>query len=95
MFAEERELGAQHGIFTLAVGWKTADKAAGTPNDESFEAFVNAAMPGELEKAKAEVGDSKVRQGRWLGSTTQCPQEVSDLYGELVAALGQRGLADY
>lgn len=64
MFVEERELGAQHGIFTLAVGWKTADKAAHTPNDENFEAFVNAVMPGELDKAETEVGDSKVRQGR-------------------------------
>jgi AAA domain, putative AbiEii toxin, Type IV TA system len=94
MFADERKLGAQVGIFTLARGWKTADKAAGTANEESFEAFVEAVAPGKLRQAEAEVGDSKVRRGRWLGTAVTCPPEVADLYGQLITALGQRGLTE-
>jgi len=93
MFTDQRRLGAQSGIFTLARGWKTADKATKTPNDESFESFVEAVAPGMLGKAKAEAGDSKVRQGRWLGTMAPCPREVTGLYGQLITALGQRGLA--
>jgi energy-coupling factor transporter ATP-binding protein EcfA2 len=92
MFTDERKLGAQAGIFTLARGWKTADKTAKTPNDESFEAFVEAVAPGKLGLAEADVGDSKVRRGRWLGAMVACPSGVTDLYGRLITALGQRGL---
>ncbi len=92
MFADERKLGARSGIFTLARGWKTADKATKTSNDESFEAFIDAVAPGELDKAKADVGDSKVRQGRWLGAVVPCPPQVTNLYEQLITALGQRGL---
>ena len=92
MFTDERKLGAQHGILTLAVGWKTANKITGTPNDESFEAFVDTVAPGALDGAKAEVGESKVRCGRWLGMNIPCPQQASGLYEQLIAALDQRGL---
>jgi energy-coupling factor transporter ATP-binding protein EcfA2 len=92
MLTDERKLGAGYGIFTLAVGWKTADKTAGTPNDESFEAFIDAVAPGLLDQAKAEVGESKVRRGRWLGANAPWPQQVGDLYRQLVTALDQRGL---
>ena len=68
-FTEERELGKQQGIFTLARGWTTSSKASNTPGDESFESFVEAVAPGKLRQAETEVGDSKVRKGRWLGTT--------------------------
>jgi hypothetical protein len=90
-FAEERELGEQQGIFTLARGWTTADKASKTPGDESFEAFVEAVAPGKLSQAETEVGDSKVRKGRWLGATLVCPTEVANLYSRIITALGQHG----
>lgn len=93
MFADERDLAARSGIFTLALGWKTADKTAKTPGDESFEAYLNAAAPGKLDQAKTEAGDSKVRRGRWLGTEVECPAEVVALYPQLLAALRQRGLA--
>lgn len=92
VFTEERELGERYGIFTLARGWKTADKAARTPNDESFEAFVEAVAPGMLDQAEAEVGGSKVRRGRWLGTNVACPPDVSDLYGNVITALDAKGL---
>jgi len=92
-FADEQALGAQSGIFTLARGWKTADKAAGTANNESFEFFLESVAPGALGNAKAEVGDSKVRQGRWIADAIQCPGKVTSLYQQLVDALGSRGLA--
>jgi hypothetical protein len=92
MLTDERKLGSEYGIFTLAVGWKTADKTAGTPNDESFEAFIDAVAPGLLDQAKAEVGESKVRRGRWLGANAPWPQQVGDLYRQLVTTLDQRGL---
>jgi hypothetical protein len=93
MFTDERKMGAKHGIFTFALGWTTADKRAGTPGDESFETFVDSAAPGTLAKAKTEVGDSKVRRGRWIGTNTPWPQRVGELYAQLVAALERQGLS--
>jgi hypothetical protein len=97
LLEDERKLGAEHGIFTLALGWKTRDKKAGTPGDENFEAFVEAVVPGSLNQAEAEVGDSKVRRGRWLGINIPCPQRVGDLYSDLykqvITALEGRGLS--
>jgi Predicted ATP-dependent endonuclease of the OLD family len=92
LFDQERKLGSDHGIFTLARGWTTADKASGTPNDESFEVFVEAEAPGMLAQAQAAVGDSKVRQGRWVGRNAPCPSAVGDLYQSVVTAFRRRGL---
>jgi energy-coupling factor transporter ATP-binding protein EcfA2 len=92
LFDHERKLGSDHGIFTLARGWTTADKTSGTQNDESFEAFIEAQAPGMLAQARAAVGDSKVRQGRWVGRNVPCPPAVRDLYQNLITAFGRRGL---
>ena len=93
LLEDERKLGGEHGIFTLALGWKTRDKKTGTPGDESFEAFVESVTSGTLNEAEAEVGDSKVRQGRWIGTNMPCPERVGDLYEQLIAALERRGLS--
>ena len=90
MFTGERKLGRQHGIFTLARGWTTSSKATKTPGDESFEAFIESVAPGEPRQAENEVGDSKVRKGRWLGANIACPAEVADLYDQLLGALSHR-----
>lgn len=66
MFAEERELGEQHGIFTLARGWTTASKANRTPGDESFEAFIEAVAPGKLRQQKTR--SATARSARAAGS---------------------------
>jgi hypothetical protein len=92
-FDDERKLGGEYGIFSLAVGWNTGDKAMRRPGDESFEAFIDAVAPGTLDQAKAEAGDSKVRRGRWLGTNTPWPRQVGDLYVHLITALEQRGLS--
>ncbi len=92
MFTGERKLGRQHGIFTLARGWTTSSKATKTPGDESFEAFIESVAPGELRQAENEVGDSKVRKGRWLGANIACPAEVADLYDQLLGALSRQGI---
>jgi energy-coupling factor transporter ATP-binding protein EcfA2 len=92
MFTDQRKLGAAYGIFTFAVGWRTANRTAGISNDESFEAFIDAAAPGMLDQARAEVGESKVRRGRWLGANAPWPKQVGDLYKQLARALHQRGL---
>lgn len=92
LFATQRALGREHGIFTLAIGWKTRDKDTGAPNNESFEVFVESVAPGQLARAREAVGESKVRQGRWLADNVGCPQKVSELYVELVKVLEQRGL---
>jgi hypothetical protein len=82
--------GRRHSIFTLAPGWERA-KADGI-SAESFEAFVDAApgLAGQLAAGRAEVGDSKVRIGRWLAETHPCPDAVDRLYGDIVRALGAR-----
>jgi hypothetical protein len=92
LFATQQALGREHGIFTLAIGWKTKDKDTGTPNDESFEVFVESVAPGELALAREAVGESKVRQGRWVGENVTCPEAVGDVYAEVVKTLEQRGL---
>jgi hypothetical protein len=92
-FDHEKALGRAHGVFTLARGWKTADKTAGTSNEESFEVFLEAVTPGKLDEAEEEVGDSKVRKGLWVAENTECPSEVNDLYKSLIEVLRQRGLA--
>ena len=54
---------------------------------ESIEAFFALAVPGQLAKAKQEVGDSKIRKGRWIAQNTPCPPAVNDLYRQVVVAL--------
>lgn len=93
LFDEEKQLGKKHGVHTLALGWTLKDKNAGTANDESFEAFIESVLPGQLALAEDEVGDSKVRRGRWIADNVDCPAEVSTLYKDLVASLKRRGLS--
>ncbi|HWD07625.1 MAG TPA: hypothetical protein VHA57_00885, partial [Actinomycetota bacterium] len=52
---EQVDLGARHGVFTLATSW--------TGNGEAVEGFIEGVAPGKLVDAKAEVGDSKIRKG--------------------------------
>lgn len=92
-FKRQRELGRAHGVFTLARGWTTANKDTGAANDESFEAFVEAVASGKLNKAREEVGESKVRKGIWLGENVPCPSEVRELYDDIVKVLHKRGLS--
>jgi predicted ATP-dependent endonuclease of OLD family len=93
VFDEEKMLGRAHGILTLAEGWKTADKSAGTPNEEGFEVFLESAAPGKLQEAKDAVGNSKVRMGLWIAENVPYPPEVNDLYKQITTVLRQRGLA--
>lgn len=92
LFEMEKRIAGYQGIYTLAPGWSTADKTAGTPNDERFEAFIETILPGRLAQAAGSVGDSKVRQGRWLAARDACPSEVSALYTRALAAFVRRGL---
>jgi len=92
-FDKQKALGREHGILTLAQGWLTADKTAGTPNNESFEAFVESVAPKKLEEAEAEVGDSKVRVGLWVAENVESPAAACELYESVIAALRTRGLA--
>ncbi len=79
LWDEQLALGAQHGVLTLAAGWTRAD--------ESMEAFFERVVPGKLAQAELEVGDSKIRKGRWTALNTPCPSEVDHLYRQVVAAL--------
>jgi ABC-type lipoprotein export system ATPase subunit len=95
VFDEEKALGRTHGVFTLAEGWTTRAKGTkpGTsPDDESFEAFLERVAPGKLNDAEDAVGDSKVRMGLWIAENVTCPPEVSDLYLQIITVLQQRGL---
>ncbi len=86
--------GAKHGIFTLAKGWTRDDRKNGVVGDESFEHFVEDILPGELAKAEAAVGRNKsLRKGRWLAENNPCPEEIDQLYRQLVAALATAGMS--
>ena len=85
LWDEQVALGARHGVFTLTTSW--------TGSGEAVEGFIEGAAPGKLAEAKAEVGDSKIRKGRWVAQQTDCPLEVDDLYRQIVAAL-DRSLVD-
>jgi Overcoming lysogenization defect protein-like, TOPRIM domain len=77
----------RYSIFTLSPGWDRTKTDGVTA--ESFEAFVETApgLAGQLSAAKAEVGNSKVRQGRWLAENHPCPGTVDQLYADIVHAL--------
>lgn len=79
-FTELREIGARHGVFTLATGWDSST--------ESFETYADTAAPGRLDEAAQLVGKSKVRQGRHVASMTDCPPEVDKLYASLLYRFG-------
>lgn len=79
-FGELRDLAENSGIFTLAEGWD--------PSDESFEAYLDTAAPGQLADAAKIVGRSKPRQGRHVASATECPDAINALYGKLLRRLG-------
>jgi predicted ATPase len=89
------ELGRACGIFTLAKDWRTTPPSPDLPGPESFEAFLDQAMPGVRLRAKEKVEDSKARQGIWLGEQQRCPDEVADLYSSILAALARRGSVVY
>jgi len=85
LWDEQVDLGVRHGVFTLATSW--------TGSAEAVEAFIESAAPGKLAEARAEVGGSKIRKGRWVAQQTDCPSEVDDLYCQIVDAL-DRALVD-
>ena len=85
LFEEQKEIGRENNVFTLAPGWTARDRQAGTASNESFEAFLETVDIGKLNEAETAVGSSKVRQGRWLAENLDCPTEVSTLYADLVA----------
>ncbi len=77
----------RYGIFTLAPDWDRT-KTDGI-SAESFEAFVEATpgLAGQLAAARAEVGDSKVRKGRWLAENHPCPAAIDELYADVLRTL--------
>ena len=79
LWDEQVDLGARQGVLTVTTSW--------TGSGEAVEGFIEGAAPGKLAEAKAEVGDSKIRKGRWVAQQTDCPAEVDDLYRQIVAAL--------
>jgi hypothetical protein len=87
-FTEVVDEARRHGIFTLAPSWDREKNESGVPA-ESFEAFVEGS-PGltcQLAAARAEVGNSKARQGCWLAETHPCPPAVNALYKDIIQLL--------
>ena len=92
-FEDLKTLGRKQGIFTFAQGWRTRDKNRfGDQGDESFEAFLETVVPGKLQEAGREVGESKVRKGLWIAENAECPDAVLEIYKEIVLVLRRRGL---
>jgi len=85
LWEEQVGLGARHGIFTLTTSW--------TGSAEAVEGFIECVAPGKLAEAKAEVGESKIRKGRWVAQQTDCPAKIDDLYRKIIATL-DRALVD-
>jgi len=87
-FVDVKKEASRHRVFTLAPDWDRAKDENGI-TAESFEGFIRSApgLTGQLALARAEVGTSKVRQGRWLAETHACPSAVDQLYTEIVKAL--------
>ncbi len=86
-FEEVAAVGRDDGVFTLASGWTRADKKNGIVGDESFEAFAEGVVPDKFAEAKQLFPLSKVRRGRWLAENASCPDEVNDLYRQVLNAL--------
>jgi hypothetical protein len=86
-FADVTGEARRYGIFTLAPDWDRT-KTDGI-SAESFEAFVEATpgLTGQLAVARAEVGDSKVRKGRWLAENHPCPAAIDELYADVLRTL--------
>jgi ABC-type branched-subunit amino acid transport system ATPase component len=82
LFEQQKQLGRERGVFTLACGWTT-----GAAGDDSFEVFIESVAPGRLAEAESAVGRSNVRKGRWLAENIDCPDAVADLYASLVKVL--------
>jgi hypothetical protein len=87
-FTDIRDIGAHHGIFTLALDWNSPA--------EGVEAYIESVVPGQLAKAEAIVGQSKPRKGRHVATVTDCPMEVDVLYAQILEHLGviDRGSED-
>ncbi len=86
-FEEVVTVGRDHGVFTLAAGWVRADQEKGIAGNESFEAFAEGVVPDKFAEAKQLFPSSKVRRGRWLAENASCPDEVNDLYRQVLNAL--------
>jgi hypothetical protein len=84
-FAASAASAREHGVFTLATDWD---------DREAFEAFLNTALPGQLQEAAKAVGPSKPRVGRWIALNNDCPKAVAELYRDIVTWLTARGLPD-
>lgn len=96
LFTSMIEIGKDHGIFSLARGWRTK-KEVQDGGDESFEAYL-ASQPdlsAALESAKAAPPASKPRTGRLVGELTDCPSEVDQLYSRVLRHLWSQGMAKY
>jgi AAA ATPase-like protein/putative AbiEii toxin of type IV toxin-antitoxin system/OLD-like protein len=83
LWGEQLKLGAQHGIFTLTTSWEGPE--------EGIESFFERVVPGKLLEAEAAVGKgSKIRQGRWVAQETACPEQVADIYRQIINSLERR-----
>jgi hypothetical protein len=79
-FTDIRDIGARHGIFTVATDW---DSPA-----ESIEAYIESVVPGQLAEAELIVGESKPRKGRHVATVTDCPTDINALYAQILEHLG-------
>jgi energy-coupling factor transporter ATP-binding protein EcfA2 len=79
-FTDIRNIGARHGIFTVATDWNSPA--------ESIEAYIDSVVPGHLDAAEKIVGKSKPRKGRHVATDTDCPAEIDALYAQILEHLG-------
>jgi hypothetical protein len=92
LFQSMVDIGHEHGVFTLASGWSRKSESDG--DNESFESFVlsRTYLWDAFARAKEAAGRSKPRVGRLLADATDCPSEVSDLYGQILNRLRKQGM---
>lgn len=79
-FGELKRAGEQYGIFTLAEEF-----------DHEFEQLLIARYPQEYAAAQKAWPRSKVMAGRVLAQEVPCPEEVNDLYREVLDWLDASG----